>query len=59
MDKGVMAGLRTLFWAIVLRLCLVYLKAALLRQAVGVNTAVTVQGEYLSQTLPWFMFPVS
>jgi hypothetical protein len=60
MVKGVFAGLRTLFWAIVLLCFLVYLVAVLLRQTVGTSFHL-IDDEYgtvLFGTMPWSMYNV-
>lgn len=60
MVKGVLAGLRTLFWAIVMLVFLVYACGVLLRQTVGEQNHV-MRDEYstvLFGTVPWSMFSV-
>eukprot|EP00929_Paragymnodinium_shiwhaense_P002628 TRINITY_DN102938_c0_g1_i1.p1 TRINITY_DN102938_c0_g1~~TRINITY_DN102938_c0_g1_i1.p1 ORF type:complete len:959 (+),score=196.80 TRINITY_DN102938_c0_g1_i1:162-3038(+) len=60
MVKGVVAGLRTLFWAIVLLLLLVYLAAVLLRQTVGEAQIRRDDGyeTVLFSSVAWSMFTV-
>lgn len=61
MVKGVVAGLRTLFWAIVLLVFVVYIVGVLLRQTVGEDQIRVDSGLYeahLFDTVSWSMFNV-
>lgn len=60
MVKGVVAGLRTLFWAIVLLVFVVYVVGVLLRQTIG-EDRVSMHDEYdtvLFENVGWSMFSV-
>lgn len=60
MVKGVVAGMRTLFWAIVMLLLFVYTSAVLMRQTVGVDR-VQLDDDYgtvLFSDMVWSMFMI-
>lgn len=60
MVKGVMAGLKTLFWAIFLLLFIIYVVALLLRQTVGLDQ-ITVGDRYgtvLFSDMVWCIFMI-
>merc|ERR1740139_1552736 len=60
MVKGVIAGLRTLFWAIVLLVFVTYAVGVILRQTVGEDKVVMndLYQTVLFKNMPWSMFMV-